>query len=83
MMPFNLSDALKEYGENDTKILLHSVLEMRRILLEITSGYDIMLKEVSKYSNYISKITGMHNSWNCNENIPLYVSAEKYIGYCS
>ena len=44
MMPFNLFDSLKEYGENDTEILLHSVLEMRRILLEITNGYDIMLK---------------------------------------
>ena len=55
MMPFNLSDALKEYGENDTKILLLSVLEMRRILLEITSGYDIMLKvSIYKYFDYIS-----------------------------
>ena len=44
MTPFNLFDSLKEYGENDTEILLHSVLEMRRILLQITNGYDIMLK---------------------------------------
>ena len=44
MQPFNLFESLKEYGENDIEILLHSVLEMRRILLEITNGYDIMLK---------------------------------------
>ena len=44
IQPFNLFESLKEYGENDTEILLHSVLEMRRILLEITNGYDIMLK---------------------------------------
>ena len=44
LKPFNLFESLREYGENDTKILLLAVLEMRRLLLEITNVYDVMLQ---------------------------------------
>jgi hypothetical protein len=38
--PFCLKDALTEYCENDTLILLKAIIAMRRILLHITEGYD-------------------------------------------
>lgn len=40
--PFYLPDKLREYGTNDTKILLDALIEMRRILLQITDGFDIL-----------------------------------------
>jgi hypothetical protein len=42
--PFSLKKELKEYCENDTAILLAGVLKMRSILMDITGGYDVMLK---------------------------------------
>ena len=42
--PFSLKKALKEYCENDTVILLDAVLKMRATLIDITGGYDVMLK---------------------------------------
>jgi hypothetical protein len=41
---FCLKDALAEYCENDTLILLKAMLSMRRILLNITGGYDVLPK---------------------------------------
>jgi hypothetical protein len=35
---------LKEYCENDTAILLAAILKMRALLIDITGGYDVMLK---------------------------------------
>ena len=32
------------YGENDTQILLDAMIEFRRLLIQITGGYDVMLK---------------------------------------
>ena len=42
--PFCLKTALAEYCENDTLILLEAVLAMRRILRNITKGYDVLPK---------------------------------------
>lgn len=40
--PFSLREKLLEYGSNDTQILLEALIEMRRILLKITDGFDIL-----------------------------------------
>jgi hypothetical protein len=40
--PFCLKDALTEYCENDTLILMKAVTSMRRILVDITGGYDVL-----------------------------------------
>jgi hypothetical protein len=39
---FYLPDKLKEYCSNDTEILLEALIEMRKILLKITDGYDVL-----------------------------------------
>ena len=42
--PFSLFSALPEYGNNDTQILLEAMVEFRRLLIQITGGYDVVLK---------------------------------------
>jgi len=42
--PFSLFKALPEYGNNDTQILLEAIVEIRRLLIQITGGYDVLLK---------------------------------------
>jgi hypothetical protein len=38
---------LTEYCENDTMILMEAMLAMRKIMLKITNGYDVMAKATS------------------------------------
>jgi hypothetical protein len=45
--PFSLRKMLAEYCENDTMILMEAVLAMRKIVLKITKGYDVMAKATS------------------------------------
>ena len=45
--PFCLREQLGEYCQNDTNILLKAILAMRRILLDITNGYDVLPTVVS------------------------------------
>lgn len=41
--PFELDSELRAYCENDTEILIKSVLEFRRILMqEVTQGFDVL-----------------------------------------
>ena len=40
--PFYLPEKLAEYCSNDTEILLESIVEMRKILIEITEGIDVL-----------------------------------------
>jgi G:T-mismatch repair DNA endonuclease (very short patch repair protein) len=42
--PFCLKTSLAEYCENDTLILLKAMVAMRRIILDITGGYDVLPK---------------------------------------
>jgi hypothetical protein len=42
--PFYLPEKLYEYGSNDTEILLEAIIEMRKILLQITGGFDVFEK---------------------------------------
>ena len=39
--PFYLPEKLYEYGSNDTEILLEAIIEMRKILLQVTDGIDV------------------------------------------
>ena len=45
--PFCLKDQLEEYCANDTLILLKALIAMRKILLGITHGYDVLPRSVS------------------------------------
>jgi hypothetical protein len=38
----HLPEKLKEYCSNDSLILLQALIEMRKILLKITDGYDVL-----------------------------------------
>jgi len=44
---FDLRQQLAEYCQNDTLILMHAVLAMRKILLLITQGHDVFPKAMS------------------------------------
>jgi hypothetical protein len=45
--PFYLPEKLHEYGSNDTEILLEAIIEMRKILLQVTGGYDVFEKSAT------------------------------------
>lgn len=45
--PFYLPEKLREYGSNDTKILMEAIIEMRKILLKITNGFDAFEKSAT------------------------------------
>jgi hypothetical protein len=40
--PFYLPEKIKEYCSNDSEILLEALIEMRKILLKITDGHDVL-----------------------------------------
>jgi hypothetical protein len=40
--PFHLPEKIKEYCSNDSELLMQALIEMRKILLGITGGYDVM-----------------------------------------
>jgi hypothetical protein len=42
-----LREALAEYCENDTLILMEALMAMRKIMLSITDGYDVITKAMS------------------------------------
>ena len=41
--PFSLEEALPDYCNNDTDILMKAVLKMRRLPIKITNGYDVLI----------------------------------------
>lgn len=45
--PFDLRKKLYEYGSNDTQILLEAIISMRKILLDITGGFDVFEKSAT------------------------------------
>jgi G:T-mismatch repair DNA endonuclease (very short patch repair protein) len=44
---FCLKEALYEYGENDTQILLEAIVKFREIIKEICNGADLMIKSMT------------------------------------
>ena len=45
--PFCLAQKLREYCDSDTLILIEAIKEMRKIIKQITNGYDLLEKSAT------------------------------------